>query len=70
MFGGIRIPPTARYLVFYTQQLASPAAVAQLRPEGSVVMAGKTPILVSPSSGKKIELEHAPIGELAIALVR
>jgi hypothetical protein len=70
MFGEIRIPPAARYIVFYTQRLAIPAAVAQLRPEGSIAMAGKTPIYVSSSSGKRIELERAPVGELAITLVR
>jgi len=70
MFGGIHIPAAARYVVFYTQRLASPAAVAPLRPEGSIAMAGKTPIYVSSSSGKRIELERAPIGEVAITLVR
>lgn len=70
LLGGIRIPPAARYVVIYTQRLTSPATVAQLRPEGSIAMAGKTPIYISSSSGKRIELERAPIGELAITLVR
>jgi hypothetical protein len=70
MFGAIRIPSATRYVVFYKQSYALPAAVAQLRPEGSIVMAGTTPIYMSSSSGKRIELERAPIGELSITLVR
>lgn len=66
MVGGVRIPGNAKYVVVYTGKFATPPDAATTRPSMGVFMAGNTPIVMQ-NSGKSIELERAPTGELLLA---